>query len=57
MEQLVTVAIVEDHPVITGGWCPGIRSDPGQRVFGKRSDWAIEEPHYCLARAAASGVG
>jgi DNA-binding NarL/FixJ family response regulator len=32
MEQRVTVAIVEDHPVITEGVASWIRSDPGQRV-------------------------
>jgi len=32
MEQQVTVAIVEDHPVVTEGVTSWIRSDPGQRV-------------------------
>ena len=32
MEQHVTVAIVEDHPVVTEGVESWIRSDPGQRV-------------------------
>jgi two-component system, NarL family, nitrate/nitrite response regulator NarL len=32
MEQPVTVAIVEDHPVVTEGVASWIRSDPGQRV-------------------------
>jgi two-component system, NarL family, nitrate/nitrite response regulator NarL len=32
MEQLVTVAIIEDHPVVTEGVTSWIRSDPGQRV-------------------------
>jgi DNA-binding NarL/FixJ family response regulator len=32
MEQQVTVAIVEDHPVVTEGVASWIRSDPGQRV-------------------------
>jgi two-component system nitrate/nitrite response regulator NarL len=32
MEQLVTVAIIEDHPVVTEGVASWIRSDPGQRV-------------------------
>ena len=32
MEQPVTAAIVEDHPVVTEGVASWIRSDPGQRV-------------------------
>jgi DNA-binding NarL/FixJ family response regulator len=32
MEQQVTVAIIEDHPVVTEGVTSWIRSDPGQRV-------------------------
>jgi two-component system, NarL family, nitrate/nitrite response regulator NarL len=32
MEQLVTVAIIEDHPVVTEGVTSWIQSDPGQRV-------------------------
>jgi two-component system, NarL family, nitrate/nitrite response regulator NarL len=32
MEQQVTVAIVEDHPVVTEGVASWIRSDPGHRV-------------------------
>ena len=32
MEQPVTVAIVEDHPVVTEGVASWIRSDPGTRV-------------------------
>jgi two-component system, NarL family, nitrate/nitrite response regulator NarL len=32
MEHLVTVAIVEDHPVVAEGVASWIRSDPGQRV-------------------------
>ena len=32
MEQQVTVAISEDHPVVTEGVASWIRSDPGQRV-------------------------
>jgi two-component system nitrate/nitrite response regulator NarL len=32
MEQQVTAAIVEDHPVVTEGVASWIRSDPGQRV-------------------------
>jgi two-component system, NarL family, nitrate/nitrite response regulator NarL len=32
MERPVTVAIVEDHPVVTAGVASWIRSDPGQRV-------------------------
>ena len=32
MEQPVTVAIVEDHPVVTEGVVSWIRSDPGHRV-------------------------
>jgi two-component system, NarL family, nitrate/nitrite response regulator NarL len=32
MEQPVTVAIIEDHPVVTEGVMSWIRSDPGQRV-------------------------
>ena len=32
MERQVTVAIVEDHPVVTEGVASWIRSDPGQRV-------------------------
>ena len=32
MEHQVTVAIVEDHPVVTEGVASWIRSDPGQRV-------------------------
>jgi DNA-binding NarL/FixJ family response regulator len=32
MEQQVTVAIIEDHPVVTEGVASWIRSDPGQRV-------------------------
>ena len=32
MEQPVTVAIVEDHPVVTEGVASWIRSDPGRRV-------------------------
>jgi two-component system, NarL family, nitrate/nitrite response regulator NarL len=33
MEQRVTVAIIEDHPVVTEGVASWIRSDPGQRVL------------------------
>jgi DNA-binding NarL/FixJ family response regulator len=32
MDQRVTVAIIEDHPVVTEGVASWIRSDPGQRV-------------------------
>jgi len=32
MEQQVTVAIVEDHPVVTEGVASWIQRDPGQRV-------------------------
>jgi two-component system nitrate/nitrite response regulator NarL len=32
MEQRVTVAIIEDHPVVTEGVASWIRSDPDQRV-------------------------
>ena len=32
MEQPVTAAIIEDHPVVTEGVTSWIRSDPGQRV-------------------------
>ena len=32
MEQQVTVAIIEDHPVVTEGVASWIRSDPDQRV-------------------------
>jgi two-component system, NarL family, nitrate/nitrite response regulator NarL len=32
MDQQVTVAIIEDHPVVTEGVASWIRSDPGQRV-------------------------
>ena len=32
MEQPVTVAIIEDHPVVTEGVASWIRFDPGQRV-------------------------
>jgi two-component system, NarL family, nitrate/nitrite response regulator NarL len=32
MAQRVTVAIIEDHPVVTEGVASWIRSDPGQRV-------------------------
>ena len=32
MEQPVTVAIIEDHPVVTEGVASWIASDPGQRV-------------------------
>ncbi len=32
MEQPVTVAIIEDHPVVTAGVASWIRSDPGHRV-------------------------
>jgi two-component system nitrate/nitrite response regulator NarL len=32
MEQPVTVAIIEDHPVVTEGVASWIRSDPGQRA-------------------------
>jgi two-component system, NarL family, nitrate/nitrite response regulator NarL len=32
MEQPVTVAIVEDHPVVTEGVASWIRSDPGNRL-------------------------
>jgi hypothetical protein len=41
MEQLVTVVIVEDQPVITEGVASWIRSDPGQRVL---LDGASEQP-------------
>jgi two-component system nitrate/nitrite response regulator NarL len=33
LEQQVTVAIIEDHPVVTEGVASWIRSDPGQRVL------------------------
>ena len=33
MEQPVTVAIIEDHPVVTEGVASWIRSDPDQRVL------------------------
>lgn len=33
MGQQVTVAIIEDHPVVTEGVASWIRSDPGQRVL------------------------
>ena len=32
MDRQVTVAIIEDHPVVTEGVASWIRSDPGQRV-------------------------
>jgi two-component system nitrate/nitrite response regulator NarL len=32
MDQQVTVAIIEDHPVVTEGVASWIRADPGQRV-------------------------
>jgi two-component system, NarL family, nitrate/nitrite response regulator NarL len=32
MEQAVTVAIIEDHPVVTAGVASWIRTDPRQRV-------------------------
>jgi two-component system, NarL family, nitrate/nitrite response regulator NarL len=32
MEQPVTVAIIEDHPVVAEGVMSWIRSDPGQRI-------------------------
>gem|GEM_PF-6012711 len=32
MEQPVTVAIIEDHPVVAEGVASWMRSDPGQRV-------------------------
>jgi two-component system nitrate/nitrite response regulator NarL len=32
MGQQITVAIIEDHPVVTEGVASWIRSDPGQRV-------------------------
>jgi two-component system, NarL family, nitrate/nitrite response regulator NarL len=32
MEQRVTVAIIEDHPVVTEGVVSWIQSDPGQRL-------------------------
>jgi len=32
VEQPVTVAIIEDHPVVTEGVASWIKSDPGQRV-------------------------
>jgi two-component system, NarL family, nitrate/nitrite response regulator NarL len=32
MDQRVTVAIIEDHPVVTEGVTSWIRADPGQRV-------------------------
>ena len=32
MDQQVTVAIIEDHPVVSEGVASWIRSDPGQRV-------------------------
>jgi two-component system, NarL family, nitrate/nitrite response regulator NarL len=32
VEQPVTVAIIEDHPVVTEGVASWIRSDPGERV-------------------------
>jgi len=32
MERPVTVAIIEDHPVVTEGVASWIRSDPGQRL-------------------------
>jgi two-component system nitrate/nitrite response regulator NarL len=32
MDQQVTVAIIEDHPVVTEGVASWIRSDPGQRA-------------------------
>ena len=32
MEQPVTVAIIEDHPVVAEGVASWVRSDPGQRV-------------------------
>jgi two-component system, NarL family, nitrate/nitrite response regulator NarL len=32
MEQQVTVAIIEDHPVVTEGVASWIQSDPGERV-------------------------
>jgi two-component system nitrate/nitrite response regulator NarL len=40
MEQPVTVAIVEDHPVVAEGVASWIRSDPGQRarLAGTASD-------------------
>jgi two-component system nitrate/nitrite response regulator NarL len=40
MEQQVTVAVVEDHPVVTEGVASWIRSDPGQRV---RLVWAARD--------------
>jgi two-component system, NarL family, nitrate/nitrite response regulator NarL len=33
MDQRVTVAIIEDHPVVTEGVASWIQSDPGQRVL------------------------
>jgi two-component system, NarL family, nitrate/nitrite response regulator NarL len=33
MDQPVTVAIIEDHPVVTEGVASWIRSDPGRRVL------------------------
>jgi two-component system, NarL family, nitrate/nitrite response regulator NarL len=33
MDRRVTVAIIEDHPVVTEGVASWIRSDPGQRVM------------------------
>jgi two-component system, NarL family, nitrate/nitrite response regulator NarL len=33
MDKQVTVAIIEDHPVVTEGVASWIRSDPGQRVL------------------------
>jgi len=41
MERHVTVAIIEDHPVVTEGVASWIRSDPGQRVL---LDGASEQP-------------
>ena len=52
MEQLVTVVIVEDQPVITEGVASWIRSDPGQRVL---LDGASEQPISWAGAARRAG--
>ena len=44
MEQQVTVAIIEDHPVVTEGVASWIRSDPGQRVREPGADRDADGP-------------
>ncbi len=43
MDQPVTVAIIEDHPVVTEGVASWIRSDPGQRVRLVRTATGLTE--------------